>query len=62
MNVNHQMTEVYGMNTERCCKECKHFDPQTKVCYVARAEVISFWVACGRFLGVDKGGTNDAGN
>lgn len=44
MNVNHQMTEVYGMNTERCCKECKHFDLQTKVCSVARAVGFGGWI------------------
>ena len=49
-NINHQMTEVYGMDKDHCCRECAHFDADKDYCAVAKAGgLYGFWVACGKF-------------
>lgn len=54
-NVNHQMTEVYGMDKDHCCRECVHFDADKEYCDVAKAGgLYGFWVACGRFEEVEE--------
>lgn len=49
MNINHQMTERYGITEDYVCKECGHMNPETKYCDVAKKKVLRFWVACGKF-------------
>ena len=48
-SINYQMTQLYGVEKDYSCKECAMFDPKTKICSEARATVVSFWLACGRF-------------
>ena len=53
-SINYQMTQLYGVKEHYSCKECAKFDPETKVCSEARAKVVPFWVACGRFREAEK--------
>ena len=53
-NINYQMTQLYGVEKDCSCKECAKFDPETKMCSEARANVVPFWLACGRFREAEK--------
>lgn len=53
-SINYQMTQLYGVEKDYSCKECAKFDPKTKICSEARATVVSFWLACGRFREAEK--------
>ena len=53
-SINYQMTQLYGVEKDYSCKECAKFDPETKMCSEARAKVVSFWLACGRFREAEK--------
>ena len=53
-SINYQMTQLYGVEKDYSCKECAKFDPETKMCSEARATVVSFWLACGRFREAEK--------
>ena len=53
-SINYQMTQLYGVEKDYSCKECAKFDPETKICSEAKAKVVSFWLACGRFREAEK--------
>lgn len=53
-SINYQMTQLYGVEKDYSCKECAKFDPETKICSEARAKVVPFWLACGRFQEAEK--------